>query len=259
MTDGSGDAWIVNICGEVSWPCIPSDWKDPFSHGIAHQYIEGDPRAPAPNGLRPGSPMCQTQVTDPATGQTVCSSQCIMAAHSFPDYELAVAGNPNAGITVQHAGTPPDANGPFNCPFDAVTGCNGARSVTFLFTCDSSNKNAGQVSALALNETSTCQYLFTGRTYAACPTKGNPFRNNADLGPQNFGFVVLGFALTIFVQFTYSFGDQRGWWDPIKQRLPAIPGLSFLGLGGGKGIYSGGYRPTPVPSSSSSPYGSTSM
>ena len=257
MTDGSGDAWIVNICGEVSWPCIPSDWSDPFSHGIAHQYIQGDPRNPT-TGLVPGSPMCQGQVTDPATGATVCSSQCIMAAHSFPDYELAVPGNVNGGISVSHAGTPPDANAPFNCPFDGVTGCNGARTVKFLFTCDSSNKNAGQISGLSLNETSTCQYVFTGKTYAACPTKGNPFRNNADQSGPQFGFTVLGCALTLFVQFTYSFGDQRGWWEPIKQRLPAIPGMSFLGLGG-KGIYSGGYRPTPVPSSSASPYGSTSM
>jgi len=38
---------------------------------------------------------------------------------------------------------------------------------------------------------------------------------------------VLGAALTIFVSFTYAFGDSRGWWDPIKSRIP--------GLGGGRG------------------------
>jgi hypothetical protein len=41
-------------------------------------------------------------------------------------------------------------------------------------------------------------------------------------------------ALTIFCYVVYVFGESRGWWDPIKERIPAIPGLSsFFGGRGG--------------------------
>ncbi len=265
------------MCGQVSFPCIPSDWSDPYAHGIAHQvrprarargedvrspltpaqYLMGDPRTT----LVSGNAACQAQVTDPTTGAQVCASQCVMAAHSYPDYELAVSGDVTSGVSVFHSASAPDATSPFNCPFDPTEGCSGSRRVTYNFLCDRSNKNPAAMTGLVLNETSTCNYLLTAYTYAACATKGDPFRNNQDNGPNNFGFTVLGATLCVVFQFMYSFGDQRGWWEPIKQRIPAIPGLSFLG-GGKGGIYGGGgYRSVAAPTgaAAASPYGSTSM
>jgi hypothetical protein len=56
---------------------------------------------------------------------------------------------------------------------------------------------------------------------------------------------VLGFVLTLFVQYTYAFADHRGWLDPIKARLPdpsSIPGYDAVSrLFGGTGGYSKGY------------------
>lgn len=95
-------------------------------------------------------------------------------------------------------------------------------------------------------EPTTCAYVITADTSAACGVKGDPFSPYRDNPGDSFGFVVLGFVLTLFVQYSYAFADHRGWLDPIKARLPdpsSIPGYDAVSrlFGGSGGGYSKGY------------------
>ena len=112
------------------------------------------------------------------------------------------------------------------------------RSMTFVIACDQSvsdlaydtsspGPDPGQIAGLVLYEYPQCSYTVYLRSAKACGVKGDPFdAQPAVFGPAtNFGFTVLGAALVIFVSYTYSFGDNRGWWEPIKSRMPHIPGL----------------------------------
>lgn len=258
----------------VSYSCIPDNWVDPFAHGIAHQYLEGTPQtATTPNGVG-----CKGTVTDPSTGAQTCTSQCIMAAVDEPDYELINPGDVNGGVEIFHAGVAPDAGSPFGCPYDPKVGCSGSRSMTYYFTCDKNQKNG--LGKVYINETSPCQYFIQATTSYACATKGDPFDPYRDNPADSFGFVVLGAFLTVVLQYIYIFGDNRNWWEPIKQRLPAIPGFSTYcppranasimhmlitpfsagGFGGKGGVYGGSsYRAVSQPIGGASPYGSTSM
>lgn len=221
--DPSGNWWAFNICGMVSYSCIPDGYADPFAHGIAHQYLEGTPQS----ATTQGGTGCKNPTTDPATGAQTCTSQCIMAAVEEPDYELINPGDVNGGVEIFHAGVAPDADSPFKCPFDPKVGCSGARSMTYYFTCDKNQRNG--LGNVYINETSSCQYFIQATTSYACATKGDPFDPYRDNPADSFGFVVLGAFLTVLFQYIYAFGDQRSWWEPIKQRIPAIPGLSGFG------------------------------
>ena len=105
-------------------------------------------------------------------------------------------------------------------------------------------------------------------TAAACPKAGDPFDKNdatENRGGKNFGYVVLGWLVCAPISYIlYLFLDNKGYLDPIKSRLPALPfSLDFVsGRGGvyGSGSYkgvsasSGGATSTPI---SASAYGST--
>ena len=121
---------------------------------------------------------------------------------------------------------------------------------------------------LSLSQTLTegpqCAYTIQATTSLACSTKGDPFIS-PNLGPQNFGFTLLGWFVCAPVSyFLYLYLDNKGYLDPIKSRLPALPfSLDFVsGRGGvyGSGSYkgvsasSGGATSTPI---SASAYGST--
>ena len=69
-----------------------------------------------------------------------------------------------------------------------------------------------QADGLVLYEYPQCSYTIFLRSPNACGVLGDPFDiPPAKFGPAtNFGFVVLGAALTVVVSFTYSFGDKKG-------------------------------------------------
>ena len=158
--DSSGDYWAFNICGEVSYPCIPSDWSSAFAHGTAHQYLMGDPRTT----LVPGNAACQSLVVDPTTGKEVCSTQCIMNGRDLsPNWVLS-----GSAMTTVGGPLAIDASSPFNCRFDPSTGCSVSRYFNFHFECDPSSDDPSVLSDLTINETDTCAYTLFGRTKAAC-------------------------------------------------------------------------------------------
>lgn len=74
---------------------------------------------------------------------------------------------------------------------------------------------------------------------AACGIKGDPFDLVTPAGTNdgaNFGFVVLGAALTIFLQVGYEQANKRGWLDSVKARINGYA----PGAGGGSGVSVGG-------------------
>lgn len=68
----------------------------------------------------------------------------------------------------------------------------------------------------------TCHYLITGSTKAACGVKGDPFAPFNDDPAHSFGFVVLGATLCVFLQYAWAFADSKGWTDPITSRIPPL-------------------------------------
>jgi hypothetical protein len=89
-------------------------------------------------------------------------------------------------------------------------------------------RRGGLLHLLGISEPSQCSYLLEARAKAACGTTGDPFDPGQDSGGQRFGYVVLGAFLTVGLSFTYSFGDNRGWWNGIKSRIPSV-NIPFIG------------------------------
>jgi len=88
------------------------------------------------------------------------------------------------------------------------------------------------VTVLGFSEPTVCGYVVEARTKAACGVKGDPFDGYNDSPGDSFGFVVLGSFLTIVVYAFIVFGNGRGWWDPIKNRMPAFCKCCHGGSGG---------------------------
>lgn len=164
LQDPSGNWWAFNVCGQVSYPCIPDGWVDPFSHGDAHQYLEGTPQS----ATTPGGVGCKSTATDPATGQQACTSQCIMASHGYPEYDVLNITNPQQGIAIWNQGVRPDAGSPFACPYDPRVPYTGSRSLTFYLQCDPSQTKAG-LENVYIDEVAPCEYFVQATTAAACP------------------------------------------------------------------------------------------
>ncbi len=95
-----------------------------------------------------------------------------------------------------------------------------------------------------------CRYVIVARSSAACGTQGDPYDIPPGYGPvtsqtgTQFGYTVLGMVLAVVVYFIYGFGDQRGWWNPIKNVLSRIPVIGRFCGGYSGGVGSGaGYKP----------------
>jgi hypothetical protein len=69
-----------------------------------------------------------------------------------------------------------------------------------------------------MTEPTTCRYLISGRSAAACGVKGDPFdyQGYSDDPAHSFGFVVLGATIAVLITVLYTVGEGRGWWNPIK-------------------------------------------
>ena len=103
---------------------------------------------------------------------------------------------------------------------------------------------------------------------AACASDGNPFSavegfvlvNNVVEGGNFFGYMLLGVFLYFVLMYIYNFGDEKGWWDPIKDRLPTftIPIVNWTfnpKTGGYKGVSTASTGSSAPMAASSTGYG----
>jgi hypothetical protein len=104
---------------------------------------------------------------------------------------------------------------------------------------------------------------------AACASDGNPFSavegfvlvNNTVEGGNFFGYMLLGVFLYFVLMYIYNFGDDKGWWDPIKDRLPTftIPFVNWTfnpkSGGGYKGVSTASTASSAPMAASSTGYG----
>jgi len=252
-TDNYNHSYYWNICGSVDSQICTPPWQVYVSRGVMIQFWTDPPSPQPPSGT----------CTDPENNNKAvpCTGDCTVIAHEKScDYQLLDPSNPvSGGVTWTHAGMPPDSSDPFACSVDPTTGCSRERQLSVKLYCDSSAKTDDSFTFLGISEPSQCSYLLEAKAKAACGTKGDPFDPGQDSGGTRFGFVVLGAALTIGLGWVYTFGEGRGYWDPIKRHLPAIP---FLSSGSRSGGVFGGSSSYKTVSSSSTPitasaYGST--
>jgi hypothetical protein len=98
-TDTYNHTVRYNICGMVSKPCVPSEYKVNIGMGVAtQQWTEDPPCGPTPSCTLPedGSPVC-------------CTGDCTVLAFDIPRYSLMDPNNPvTGGIIMSHAGLPPE-------------------------------------------------------------------------------------------------------------------------------------------------------
>lgn len=124
---------------------------------------------------------------------------------------------------------------PFNCPINPATGLARERQLTIQLLCDQGGSTSS-LTVLGTSEPTTCSYVLTAKTAAACGVTGDPFDGFRDNPAHSFGFVVLGAFLAIVVYFAVSFANGRGWLEPIKSRMPG-----FCRCGGGGSSSAGGF------------------
>lgn len=226
--DPLNHSYSFNICGMTSTICAPS-YPMYDSHGVAVQTWTSAP------ACDPQNPGC----TDWNTGKPVCcTGQCAVLGTEFFTFNLIDPSNPlTGGVSLVHVGMPPDDADPTNCPVNPATGLARERQLTMNIYCDQGG-SATSLTVIGASEPSVCSYVLELKSGAACGVKGDPFDGYRDNPGHSFGFVVLGSVLTIFVAFVYQFGDHRGWWNPIKDRMPAFcrcgsSGSSASTYGGG--------------------------
>lgn len=221
----------LSSAGTIQRVCLPP-WTVYYSHGVMSQFWTEDPPCTPPGAC-----------TDPETGKSACcTGDCTVIAHDIPRYDLMDGNNPKTGgVVITHAGMPPDAQDPFKCNPDPKTGCYGSRQLTINLGCDQSSKDMTKLTVKGITEpggSGSCAYVLTATSPAACGSPGDPFDPYRDDPAHSFGFVVLGATLTILMSYTYSFGDNRGWWEPVKNKLAGLPGVGRF-FSGGKGVFSG--------------------
>jgi hypothetical protein len=98
-TDSTNHTYRFNICGMVSTPCVPLDYKVYIGVGVATQQWTPDPPCPNP-------PACAL----PEDGLPVCcTGDCAVLAFDLPRFSLMNDSDPGTGgIVVSHAGVPPE-------------------------------------------------------------------------------------------------------------------------------------------------------
>lgn len=138
---------------------------------------------------------------------------------------------------------------PFNCPINPLTGLARERQLTINLLCDPQGSTTS-IKVLGASEPSTCAYVLTATTKAACGVKGDPFDGYRDNPGHSFGFVILGSVLTIATAYALTFADARGWLDPVKRRMPAFcrcgSGAASTGASSYSSYKSVGAAATPI-------------
>lgn len=240
-----------NICGNTSAICAPG-YALYDTHGVAIQYTY-DLINPVPE-CNPKAPTC---VDYDLNIPTCCTEECTILGTEFFQFYLMDNTNPDGGVQLVHSGMPPATGETFTCPADPVTGLQLDRQLTVQIKCDRSVPSTNYAID-SMTEPTTCRYLISGRSAAACGVKGDPFdyQGYSDDPAHSFGFVVLGATIAVLITVLYTVGEGRGWWNPIKNwwgNLPFPSWLNWLKCGGGYKMSSGSSKYSSVGSSSATP------
>jgi hypothetical protein len=239
--------FMFNVCGNVSYACIPQ-WPVYDNIGVAVQILSPPP-----------PPSAGASCTDVFGNPAPCSGQCVVLGTEFFQFQLQNPNDPTQGVSFRHTGMPPDADDPFPCPALTPEGLTQERQLSININCDMSVPG---LKVLNVTEVNPCVYAVSASSSAACPVKGDPFDCQTYVDAEkkqpgkNFGFVVLGSFLTIFVSWTISFMNRRGMLDGVKDKLKGVPVIgSMVGSSGSssyKSISGASAAATPI---SASAYG----
>ena len=246
--------------------CNPEYNSYPFE-GNFLQFFDPNPATDCNRGDCPNtgflSPSLQNQQG------YCCTGQCEIIAYGNAAYNYRWIDNNNVltgGIRWTAYGDAPDNGDEFQCPIDPFTGNPRARTLEVNMQCDLNGKRSDPLKTLAFYDNGSCFYTIIMSHFAACATSGNPFDTNDDdsnsnsIGPNSivissvalnayfFGYVVLGAAICVIVYYVYAFGDDRGWWNSIKDALPE-------GCCARKSVFSGSGYNKGTPSASAPLYG----
>lgn len=152
--------FYMNICANSSLICAANK-PGYYSHGAAIEFF-GPVVPPCANPAQSGcfdwdtmEPVC-------------CTADCeLLAPGSFVTYSFLDAGNPAGGISIAFAPMPSVALDPFDCPINPVTGLARLRQLRVDLACDD-NGASNTLTDLFWSEPSTCFYLATAKSKAAC-------------------------------------------------------------------------------------------
>lgn len=242
FSNSQNHTFSFNICGNTSMICSPG-WPLYDSRGVAVQKWTADPYPGCPTGAP------RTCTDYDFNVPTCCTGQCAVLGVDFFQFQLLDNNNAaTGGVQMVHVGMPPDDADPYNCPLNPLTGLARERQLTIRLYCDPNGKS-NDIVFQGISEPSTCSYLVEATTKAACGVKGDPF----DVGTAgfnsstNFGFTILGAALTIGVWYAGGFANKKGWLDGVKSKLP-----SWMGGGASSG---GSYKTVGAPAGGASSAG----
>jgi len=279
---GSIDAQVPTApgCDSTTGPCtIPGEIQTntycnpeynayPFE-GNFLQFFDPNPARDCNRGACPNvgflSPSLQNQQG------YCCTGQCEIIAYGDAAYNYRWIDDNNVatgGIRWTAYGDAPDNGDEFQCPTDPNTGNRRARTLQVNMQCDLKGKRSDPLQTISFYDDGYCFYTVILSHFAACAVAGNPFDTNDDdsnsnsnsIGPNSivistsalnayfFGYVVLGAAICVIVYYMYAFGDDRGWWNSIKDALPE-------GCCARKSVFSGAGYNKGSPSASAPLYG----
>jgi len=274
---GSIDAQVQTAsgCDSTTGPCTITGAKQtntycnpeynsyPFE-GNFLQFFDPNPKGDCDRGACPNvgflSPSLQNQQG------YCCTGQCEIIAYGNAAYNYRWIDNNNVltgGIRWTAYGDAPDNGDEFQCPIDPFTGNPRARTLQVNMRCNPNGKRSDPLQTIAFYDNGSCYYTVIMSHFAACATSGDPFEGlipTGILSANYFGYTCLGLFLAVVIYYVYAYGDDKGWWDPIKNALPTVT-IPFIGTFNAKGgVYGGsGYKSTTAsaPLATPSVYGST--
>ena len=262
---GPGSTYPCTIPGakQTNTYCNPEYNSYPFE-GNFLQFFDPNPFRDCNRGACPNtgflSPSLQNQQG------YCCTGQCEIIAYGNAAYNYRWIDNNNVatgGIRWTAYGDAPDNGDEFQCPIDPFTGNPRARTLQVNMRCNPNGKRSDPLQTIAFYDNGSCYYTVIMSHFAACATAGDPFEGLIPAGilsANYFGYTCLGLFLAVVIYYVYAFGDDKGWWDPIKNALPTFT-IPFIGTFNAKGgVYGGsGYKSTTAsaPLATPSVYGST--
>jgi hypothetical protein len=174
-----------------------------------------------------------------------CTGMCEIIAHGNAAYNYRWIDDNNVvtgGIGWTTYGETPDNGDEYKCPIDPFTGNPRARTLQVTILCNPNGRKSDPLQVISFYDNGSCLYTVIMRHFVACAITGNPFESDDDsnnipipqpssnansntisVGTLNayfFGYTVLGAALSVVLYYICAFGDDKGWWDPIKSALP---------------------------------------
>lgn len=148
-----------NICGYAKMKCIPPDWVNPFSVGVAVQFWGMTPPCSNP-------PQC----VDNAGSKVCCSAECELLGFGAPQFVMSNPANPQSGgLNITYKGVPSSDLDPMFCSYNPALGGNNLHSVVYSFQCNPSG-TPGTFQVLTAFEGPECQYNLIFSSVHGCGT-----------------------------------------------------------------------------------------